>query len=157
MKFLKADILKHLWWIIIQGLFLYNLNNNNTFEFHLHVQGLQRTFKNHVSSISVFHIFAHTSTCHSILSLKFTSDCLIFLRSNKYQWNKRWTNRSWRWRFAVNLWSIESIRTKHHLDQREAWEPRKYSCGARRKGADYNKHQQDWCRKLYLYSIQWLW
>ena len=140
---------------MIQGLFLYNLNNHNTFEFHLHVQGLQRTFKNHVAVYQFSTLLIHL---HAIqLSLKFTGDCLIFLRSNKYQWNKRWTNRSWRWKFAVNLRSIESSRTKHHLDQREACEPGKYSCGARRKGADYNKHQQDWCRKLYLYSIQWLW
>ena len=127
----------------------------NTFEFIC----MCKVCKEHLKIMSAVYQFSTLLIClHAIqLSLKFTSDCLIFLSSNKYQWNKRWTNCSWRWKFAVNLRSIESSRTKHHLDQREAWEPRKYSCGARRKGADYNKHRQDWCRKLYLYSIQWLW
>ena len=33
---------------IIQGLFWYNVHNHNTREFHLHLQGMQRMFKNHV-------------------------------------------------------------------------------------------------------------
>ena len=36
------------------GLFLKNLQNHSTYEFHLHVQGLQRTYKNHVNSIVTF-------------------------------------------------------------------------------------------------------
>ena len=40
--------------IIIQGLFLYNLHNHDMCEFHLYVQGLQRTFKSHVNSIITF-------------------------------------------------------------------------------------------------------
>ena len=95
---------------------------------------------------------------HAIqLSLKFTVDCLIFPSSNKYQWNKRWINCSWRWQLAINLRSIKSSGIKHHLDQREAWEQRNFCCGARRKGANYNKHQQDWYRGIICtaYSPTW--
>ena len=48
-------------------LFLYNLHNHNMCEFHLHVQGLWRTFKNHVNSIIFFAIVAFACTCQSII------------------------------------------------------------------------------------------
>ena len=54
----------HLEWIIIQGPFLYYLHNHNACEFHLHVQGLQRMFKNPV--FKLLHA-AYASTCHSII------------------------------------------------------------------------------------------
>ena len=43
---------------------MYYFHNHNTCEFHLHVQGLWRTFKNHVLSLLGV---AYTSTCHSVI------------------------------------------------------------------------------------------
>ena len=101
----------------------------------------------------------HLKVKLTVLSLlhKFTCDCLIAVSFTKCAWDKWWNNCSWRRQLELNLHHFWSTKTKHHLDQREAWEPRKYCCEARRKGAEYNTHQKDWCRKLYLYSKQWLW